>query len=277
MKNEQELIHENNHLRKQLTSENEKFYTDFLLYIRCRSLIQDQSSIEEKLLEILQDILDAQADNISAEEYFGKDPKGVANELLQQFPLNFFKFIKTCLLILAVYLVVTFSTSLIGPQSSVDLGNLLLSGTYLVVAILLLFRYLADITYKINSNKKPRWHYLTLWLVGIAFAAPIFIISFFVKTSFQITIGRWFGIALILLALVLGGILFYKSKDKTIWWPLAILYLSICLIGIATRLPGPVSTFLNDTEIGHYLLVALILLGLIILWIGSFVIAKKNN
>lgn len=273
MENEHAFIRENNHLRKQLTTENEKFYTRFLLYIRCRSLIQDQNSIEEKLLEILQDILDAQADNISAEKYFGKDPKAVARDLLKQFPINLFKFGKGILLVLGVYLVVTFSTSLIGPQSSVDLGNFLLSGTYLVVAIFMLFRYLADITYKLNSSR----HYLTLWLVGVVFATPIFIISFFVKTSFQITIGRWTGIALILLALIIGSILFYKTKDKTIWWPLAILYLSICLIGIATRLPGPVSTFLNDTDSGQYLLVAIILIGLIILWVSSFVIAKKNN
>ena len=86
MTKEQYLIEKNNQLRQQLTPENEKFYSDLLLYVRLHSFSQDQEAIESKLLEILQDILDAQTDYISAKQYFGKDPKKLADDLLRQFP-----------------------------------------------------------------------------------------------------------------------------------------------------------------------------------------------
>lgn len=71
MTKEQDFIEENNQLRQKLTSENEEFYSNLLLYVRTRNFIQDQEDFESKLLEILQDLLDAQADNVSAEQYFG--------------------------------------------------------------------------------------------------------------------------------------------------------------------------------------------------------------
>lgn len=44
MTKEQYLIEKNNQLRQQLTPENEKFYSDLLLYVRLHSFSQDQEA-----------------------------------------------------------------------------------------------------------------------------------------------------------------------------------------------------------------------------------------
>lgn len=80
-----ELIKENNRLRKQLTDENKKYYEDLLLYIRINGHKQEQAT-EETLLEILQDILEAQKNGRSAQAFFGKNPKEISDEILTALP-----------------------------------------------------------------------------------------------------------------------------------------------------------------------------------------------
>lgn len=82
MNRTQEMVQQNNELREQLTQENKKYYEDLMEYVRLGSNFQNDRKIEEILLQMLQDLIAAQADGISAEDYFGKDPKESANELL---------------------------------------------------------------------------------------------------------------------------------------------------------------------------------------------------
>lgn len=122
MTKEQYLIEKNNQLRQQLTPENEKFYSDLLLYVRLHSFSQDQEAIESKLLEILQDILDAQADYISAKQYFGKDPKKLADDLLRQFPKSISKFFKGFAFVFVIYSFFFSLPSMTLPNSTFDIG-----------------------------------------------------------------------------------------------------------------------------------------------------------
>lgn len=67
------LSEQNNHLREKLTPENRKYYEKLLLYLRAKG--KDEVVTEEILLEILQDMLEAQAEGQTAQQYFGTDPK----------------------------------------------------------------------------------------------------------------------------------------------------------------------------------------------------------
>ena len=77
---EKELIETNAVLQESLTKENEKYYGNLLIYIRIMAFFRDVKKSEELLLEVLRDILDAQEQGLSAEEYFGENPKKVAFE-----------------------------------------------------------------------------------------------------------------------------------------------------------------------------------------------------
>jgi uncharacterized membrane-anchored protein len=80
-----QLIEENNRKREQLTPENEKYYGDMLIYIRLQLSLSEQQS-EEVLMEMLDHLLDGQLEGKSARDIFGDDPKGYANEIIENLP-----------------------------------------------------------------------------------------------------------------------------------------------------------------------------------------------
>lgn len=83
--NVKELIKENNDKRKKLTPENEKFYTDLMLYIRTKLTVSEKQA-EEVLMEMLDHLLEAQRDGKTARQVFGENPKSFADEIIEQLP-----------------------------------------------------------------------------------------------------------------------------------------------------------------------------------------------
>ena len=81
-------IKENAKLQEFLNPVNDDYYGNLLLYVRSRSFLKDENVLEEALLEILQDILDAQENGETAEDYFGKQPKEIADDLLKEVPTS---------------------------------------------------------------------------------------------------------------------------------------------------------------------------------------------
>ncbi|MED4204324.1 DUF1129 family protein [Neobacillus mesonae] len=80
-----QLIELNNHRRTELTPKNEKYYTDFMLYIRLQFFLSEQQS-EEILLEILEHLIEGQQEGKTAPDIFGDDPRAFADELIEQLP-----------------------------------------------------------------------------------------------------------------------------------------------------------------------------------------------
>lgn len=79
------LIEENNRKREQLTPENEKYYSDMLIYIRLQLTLSEQQS-EEVLMEMLDHLLDGQNEGKNARDIFGDDPKQYADEIILNLP-----------------------------------------------------------------------------------------------------------------------------------------------------------------------------------------------
>ena len=84
MKSKQ-LIEENNRKREQLTPQNDKYYSDMLIYIRLQLSLSEQQS-EEVLMEMLDHLLDGQHEGKSAQDIFGDDPKRYADEIILNLP-----------------------------------------------------------------------------------------------------------------------------------------------------------------------------------------------
>lgn len=77
------LIEQNNEKRTLLTKENEQYYSDLMVYIRLQFQLSEQQS-EEVLMELLDHLIDGQNEGKSAREIFGDDPKGFADEIINQ-------------------------------------------------------------------------------------------------------------------------------------------------------------------------------------------------
>lgn len=80
-----DLIKENNQKRELLTDENEKYYSDMMIYIRLQLMTSEQKT-EEILLELLDHVLDGQRDGKTAKEVFGDNPQAYADEIIEQIP-----------------------------------------------------------------------------------------------------------------------------------------------------------------------------------------------
>ncbi|GAB3061372.1 DUF1129 family protein [Virgibacillus ainsalahensis] len=80
-----ELIQANNIKRKQLTKENLEYYEEMLLYVRLSYDIAEQE-MEEILAELLDHLLESQAEGKTAEDVFGREPKRYANEIIGELP-----------------------------------------------------------------------------------------------------------------------------------------------------------------------------------------------
>lgn len=85
-----QLIDLNNKKRQLLTSENEKYYSNLLVYIRS-SGFKNEKAMEEKLLEILKQLIEGQNEGERAEDLFRKSAKDLAEDIVQSIPEASFK------------------------------------------------------------------------------------------------------------------------------------------------------------------------------------------
>lgn len=85
MKTSEVLIKENNNKRKQLTKNNLTYYENMIVYIRL-SISKSELAIEEILSELLDHLLDAQAEDKTAYDVFGDDPKEYVEEIIIGLP-----------------------------------------------------------------------------------------------------------------------------------------------------------------------------------------------
>ncbi|MGF3104216.1 DUF1129 family protein [Rossellomorea sp. DUT-2] len=80
-----QLIELNNQKRTGLSEENEKYYSDFLIYMRLQLSLSEQQT-EEILMEILDHIIDGQREGKTARMILGDDPKAYADDIIEHLP-----------------------------------------------------------------------------------------------------------------------------------------------------------------------------------------------
>lgn len=264
-----ELIEKNNELRQLLNPENEQFYSDFLVYMRLASLLRSEFKIETMLLEILNDILDAQDEGINAPQYFGKKPKQVADELLATTPISTREILKVAGIIVTVLLFVTFLPLLVSPTATFDLGQLLILVSYVLIVILGTFKYIANTIYQTNvkAPKLGRW----LWpgVVLLVVMVPAVAIMW-VHTPWQFAMAGVTGASVIVVLMTVMTLWFLSIRVKK---PVVLIYVISMLCGIAglvLRIPAVEQLYLanqNRHVPGGGLLVGVLL----ILIIGNLV------
>lgn len=269
-----QMIEENNQLRRRLNHDNRVYYEDLLLYVRFKSFAKNEAQIESFLLDVLQDLVAAQKDGRSAIDYFGKSPKDVADAFLAEVPQNFWEMVKLTGIVIGSYAMSTILPSLTTTGKPIDLGVMLIAGTYALVMILLLFKYLADTIYHVSTwrlHKGLEW--AMLWLLAVVALAPMFLIHLWVKTPLRVSLDGIWGIGVILLVWVIGGIIYLRLTDKRLWLPFVVVALLFGMMGIMARIPQ-FAPLLN-IKLGRYLYVGLMIIGMIVFYILTYLATKK--
>lgn len=208
--NAEELIQDNNKKRKELTKNNLYYYEEMLVYIRL-SYDKSEQETEEVLAELLDHLLEAQAEGKTAEDVFGNKPKQYANEIIGELPKAVTKkrlglIAMGILYLLATYTVFTAVIKIIGYYvfnlggitNEFFLGSLAFKTTVsILIAFVLVFsviQYLRWASFKKISKVKE---FFLTWLIGsISFGV------FFVVIYFMPSFGTRMEISVFILLLV---------------------------------------------------------------------------
>lgn len=273
--NSDNLIKANNLLRKKLTSENQKYYEDLLTYIRGKSTFNREKDVEQLLLEILHDLIDAQNNGQNAEDYFGKNPQTLADEILQTLPKSFFETFKLACYILIGYVLLFATPNIVLPTSNLDFGKLIILGTISFVFSLVVLWLIGQETYQKNKLIK-----LASYVLGTITFAGIVIGSVFLKTPLAISLPGWYGIGTILVLLTIITMIYTAERKRLPFLIIVYIFIVIdSLLGIGTRIPG-LSVFLNQPIPKSTALWVLVIGGPIVALIcgfGSWWYLKKHE
>lgn len=86
MNKSKHYLNEINHLKQKLNPIDLKYFDDLQVYMTTKNLFFNEEVIYSQLLSMIQDLLDANEDNINAESFFGNNPKAMAHEILNELP-----------------------------------------------------------------------------------------------------------------------------------------------------------------------------------------------
>ncbi len=223
MMTEKEMVKLNNAKRKLLTVENEAAYGDMLVYLRISNVPQQQ--MEELLLEILEHLIEAQAENKSAYDIFGNDLQSYCDELISALPTQT-KLEKTSLIGFSVsllltiqfgidaivsFFILTFAINVEQLTPVFSIPGTTLSVSIIILGILLILYLLKRYSFDQKINWKRRI------LFGLAFATPfcsaIFVNIYFRKQPYLIYhLTFWQNALIAILFFILYKLLYKKSN-----------------------------------------------------------------
>ena len=263
------IIERNAELQEHLTKENKKYYGNLLVYIRVMSLIRDEKKSEEMLLEILEDILEAQEHGQSAEYYLGKNPKQVADNIIKELPINVIDTIKIIISSLGMLCLMKLIPIFASFEEYIDFGNFLISGVYLVFLVIALLLFMGYCLYRYESKIMNIILSLFFGLGLVVF----FLLSFQLNTGLQVRLSNNLGIFLILLALLIISYLFNKTNEKQIWIPFIPPIVISAIAGIIIRI-NFFRTIINTSD-GRIGLAIVLIIGLLLQYLLMWFIYRK--
>ena len=277
MNSSQKLIEKNNSLRKKLNLKNEVFYSDFLIYMRLGSITKKETVVENILLEILEDILDAQRENIDANKYFGKSPKMVADDILKSIPNSITDTVKLAMTGLFSFAIMTLLPVLANPNAKIDLGNMIFAGIYTCLASMLILKQVARSIYVINrfmSNKVVR--YVTYFVLASAILAPVYLILLFVKTPLTFSLNGFAGVMVSVLIMAGFIVWWLRSNDRRFNFPMLFAALVFGILSLIIRIPNVQDTVFRS-QFGKNSYAIIIMVALVSFYVVSHIVHKKQS
>lgn len=222
-----------NRLEEQLLSENRQYFDELRSYMLFSSLLYDEGDINEQIYVLANDLLAAQADGITAVEFFGNEPKQMADELISNMPKSTWK--ERGQLVLLVFgilwgikLISNFGrtgTVMINPLSY--LFDVVLAGVAVTMVFLIVQKSVYAGNTWISKNSSQIILMITVFVIFITGSVSG---SFLIPDLWRIVIPYPFDLAAILLLCIFTGawILFRKMTE---FYPLLFVLFTYALIG----------------------------------------------
>ncbi|WP_416176511.1 hypothetical protein [Clostridium sp.] len=272
-----ELVNTNNELCEKLTSENKKYYEDLLVYIRTAGLFYDDYEIENLLMQILQDIMCAQDNGESAEDFFGKSPKIAANELIHNLGKSSKKeTLKLVGLVFGISSLFTLMSALSSQGKGINVIVLILNALLSFLFVKIVFIIVHKSIYTKVTNKKLSF-VLFLWLpITIAIGLYVFI-ELFTPPILVIQLQDTMKIFIIAILLIVSTtfIFIHNKRNGNMWSPFLPFIWILGAIGICQNVPLTRNWMASSN--GKIITTTLTILGAIIFWVLTYFNLKDNK
>jgi uncharacterized membrane-anchored protein len=271
-----ELIKRNNELRELLTPENKAYYEKILLYMRTYGIFYDDLEIEQHLMVILQDLLEAQKHGESAESFFGKNPKEMMDEMKKQLDRpswkNIFQIIGLVFLISSFFEVVG---SFSAPVFKFNLFTILFNGLFSIFLVYVIFKVLHRGIY--FERPWPKFvKFLVIWLSASAIFAVFVLFHVLAPKQGEVTISSPFDWLFTLVVLIFVTIYVFFKRKKEYYGSFVFVAL-MGLFGIFWRLPQT-KTIVEEGVLHQTLIILNIVLPLAAyILVERFVIRKSGE
>lgn len=214
MNKQQEHLNAISSLQGKLTKENKAYMRKLHAYLMLASAFHEQEErATELLLSIYQDVLDAQADGQSAEDFLGKDSKQMADELLSDLPpIRWYYGLRLTGLISLVY-ISWFFLGLFGVT-----GEMVLEWRGLLCDLLLAlilpssaFFILKNLVYERSKIRS----YLLMGTWGLSFVGLI-VLRFWISRQFYESLPLPLWASLLIILGIVAGLFYYRSKSAIV-------------------------------------------------------------
>ena len=250
-------------IESQLIKENKEYMGRINGYMMIASVFHRQEeAVTAQLLSIYQDVLEAQKDGLSAEEFLGKDSKQMADDLLNYLPPIGVKEVgRLAGLVWVVYVGSQFLMEFAGS------GTVQFNWLALVCDSLLAFLLPAGIMLLLRNliyqtSKLKIWAtYIGFTLVYVAFLAGRFTL---LPDGTDVSLTGW---ASLIPVLLIGLALLFFQKEKLVRYVFLPTYLLIALSGVI-HMTMTVPIWLN---------LVLLILPAMAFWIGTAVLLMKKE
>lgn len=214
MNKQQKNLNAISSLQRMLTKENKAYMRKLHGYMILASAFHEQEKrATELLLSIHQDVLDAQTDGQSAEEFLGKDSKQMADELLSDLPpIRWYYGLRLTGLISLVYMSWFFLGVFgVSGEMVVEWQGLLCD---LLIALILpssAFFILKNLVYEPSKIKS----YLMMGTWGVSFVVLI-VLRFWISRQFYEGVPLPLWASLLVILGIVAGLFYYRSKSAIV-------------------------------------------------------------
>lgn len=271
-----ELISKNNELRESLFPENKNYYENLLLYIRTSGLFYNEYEVETLLLQILQDIISAQGNGESAEDFFGKSPQDAADELVSNLghesKIHVLKFVGIIFCISVFFPVL----SMLGTDNGINPIVIILDAilSFISVEVILIIIH-KGIYKKIVKNKIVS--FILLWIFFTLIVALFILVNIFTPKLWNLQIASGIKILIIVIILFLSifELIIKKHEDKRMFIPFLPSIWVLGLFVIFSNIPW--TKVWISTKNGKIVSVVLIFAALFLCYILSYLLNREKK
>lgn len=197
------MVELNNKLRGQLNPENEKYYSEIMVFIRTSNVSQHKA--EELLLEILDHLLEAQKNGKTAKDVFGNDPVAYCKELVSTLPkpllrTNLLTIVCSIIIINSVSMVCESISSLLFDNErivNIHLSEFIFDSVFGVLSLNLILRFINKTTFKDKAGVSEKVYSFLFILGYIAILTILYLgIRYFLPHEPSLQLSSWFAFGL---------------------------------------------------------------------------------